>query len=185
MQSEIDLIKAFRGGDKRAVEYLMESYKGVVNKIARVMYVKGGDRDDVVQEGMIALYNAIVTYDIASKVSFSTYATECIKNRILDCMRSGNRLKNKALSESLPITSLDDINITGLSPEEIAISAEEVDALRSVIDEKLTKDEIKILDLYYEGMSYAEIAQTLDKNTKYVDNALQRIRRKIRLNVRM
>lgn len=185
MLNEIELIKNFRGGDRQAAEELMENYKGAVNKIARAFYVKGGDRDDVVQEGMIALYNAIVTYNLDGKVSFSTYATECIRNRILDCIRSSGRLKNKVLSESLPITSLDDRKLSSLSPEEIAISAEEADALKSVIDEKLTKQECKILDMYYEGNSYAEIAEAVGKNTKFVDNALQRIRRKIKLNVRL
>ncbi|MDE5990511.1 MAG: sigma-70 family RNA polymerase sigma factor, partial [Clostridia bacterium] len=118
MQDDITLIKKFREGDRRAVEILMENYKGAVNKIARAFYIKGADRDDVVQEGMIALYNAIVTYDLDAKVAFSTYANECVKNRILDCLRSGNRLKNKALSESLPISSVEETDRCSLTPEE-------------------------------------------------------------------
>ncbi|MDE7215550.1 MAG: sigma-70 family RNA polymerase sigma factor [Clostridia bacterium] len=183
MSDDIVLIEKFRGGDKRAAEILMENYKGAVNKIARAFYIKGADRDDVVQEGMIALYNAVVTYNTQSKIAFSTYANECIKNRILDCIRSGNRLKNKALSDSLPITSLDEGKVAMLSPEEIAISAEEVDNLKSIIDEKLTKEESKILDMYYEGNSYAQIAEAIGKNTKFVDNTLQKIRKKIKANL--
>ena len=177
---DITLIKQFREGDKRAVEILMENYKGVVNKIARVFYIKGADRDDVVQEGMIALYNAIVTYDLQSKVSFSTYANECVKNRILDCLRSGNRLKNKALSESLPISSVEDTDSGYLTPEEIAINAEEADMLKNIIDTSLTKSERNVLDMYYDGKSYAEIAESINKNSKHVDNTLQKIRRKIK-----
>lgn len=180
MQDDITLIKQFRKGDKRAVEILMENYKGVVNKIARVFYIKGTDRDDVVQEGMIALYNAIVTYDIDANVTFSTYANECVKNRILDCIRSGNRLKNKALSESLPISSVEDTDSHSLTPEEIAINAEEADMLKSIIDTSLSESERIILNLYYDGKSYAEIAEIINKNTKHVDNTLQKIRRKIK-----
>ena len=161
----------------------MENYKGAVNKIARAFYVKGADRDDVVQEGMIALYNAIVTYNLDAKVNFFTYANECVKNRILDCLRSGNRLKNKALSESLPISSVEDTDSGYLTPEEIAINAEEVDIIKNLIDEKLTKEESKILDMYYEGSSYVQIAEAIGKNTKFVDNALQKIRRKIKANL--
>lgn len=183
MSDDIILIEKFRGGDKRAAEILMENYKGAVNKIARAFYIKGADRDDVVQEGMIALYNAVVTYNTQSKIAFSTYANECIKNRILDCIRSGNRLKNKALSDSVPITSLDEGKIAMQSPEELAISAEEVDALKNIINKKLSEEENKILDLYFEGSSYAQIADAVGKNTKYVDNAIQKIRKKIKADL--
>lgn len=182
--NEVELIQRFRGGDKQAAEILMEEYKGAVNRLARAFYIKGADRDDVVQEGMIGLYNAIVTYDLDGSAAFSTYATECIKNRILDCIRSGNRLKNKALSDSLPISSLDDTKVSGQSPEDIAINAEEIDTLRTFICENFSENESKLLDMYYEGCSYAEIADALGKNTKYVDNALQRIRKKIKANLR-
>lgn len=184
MQDDITLIKQFREGDKRAVEILMENYKGVVNKIARAFYIKGADRDDVVQEGMIALYNAIVTYNLDANVSFSTYANECVKNRILDCLRSGNRLKNKALAESLPISSIEETDSGYLTPEEIAINAEEADRLKSIIDTSLSESERRVLDMYYDGKSYAEIAEKINKNSKHVDNTLQKIRRKIKSHLK-
>lgn len=180
MQDDITLIKRFREGDKRAVEILMENYKGAVNKIARAFYIKGADRDDVVQEGMIALYNAIVTYDIDANVAFSTYANECVKNRILDCLRSGNRLKNKALSESLPISSVEDTDSGYLTPEEIAINAEEADMLKNIIDSSLSEAERDVLNMFFDGRSYSEISDAIGKNTKFVDNTLQKIRRKIK-----
>ena len=93
-------------------------------------------------------------------------------------------MKNKALSDSLPISSLDDTKVSGQSPEDIAISAEEIDTLRTFICENFSETESKLLDMYYEGCSYAEIADALGKNTKYVDNALQRIRKKIKANLR-
>ena len=92
-------------------------------------------------------------------------------------------LKNKALSDSVPITSLDEGKIAMLSPEELAISAEEVDALKNIINKKLSEEENKILDLYFEGSSYAQIADAVGKNTKYVDNAIQKIRKKIKADL--
>ena len=183
MQEDITLIKRFREGDKRAVEILMEDYKGAVNKIARAFYLKGADRDDIVQEGMIALYNAIITYNVDGKVSFSTYANECVKNRILDCLRKDKRLKNKALSESLPISSVEETDSGWLTPEEIAINAEEADILKNIIQTSLSEKERSVLDLYYDGKSYSEIADAIGKNTKYVDNTLQKIRKKIKLRL--
>ena len=163
MNDDIALILKFRGGEKSAAEVLMANYKSAVNKLARAFYVKGADRDDVVQEGMIALYNAIVTYDIDSGITFSTYAIGCIRHRILDSM-----------------SVLDDSLVTGLSAEEIAINTEETGRIRSFLEEKLSEEESVVLDMYYDGCSYAEIADAIGKNTKSVDNTLQKIRRKLR-----
>ena len=181
-QDDILLIKQYREGNESAVEELLEKYKGLVNSIARTFYLKGVDRDDLVQEGMIGLFNAIVTFNLDSEASFITYAHECIKNRILDCIRSGKRLKNKALSDSVPISSVEDADSRGLTPEEIAINTEEIETLKLIIVTSLTNDERRILNMYYDGKSYAEIGEAMGKNSKYVDNNLQKIRRKIKLN---
>ena len=180
MQDDILLIKQYREGNENAVGELMEKYKGLVNSIARSFFLKGVDRDDIVQEGMIGLFNAIVTFNLDGEVTFITYAHECIKNRLLDCMRNGNRLKNRALSDSVPISTVEDTDSQALTPEEIAINTEEVETLKLIIVTSLTNDERKILNMYYDGKSYAEIAEEMSKNTKYVDNALQKIRRKIK-----
>ncbi|MDE5756139.1 MAG: sigma-70 family RNA polymerase sigma factor [Clostridia bacterium] len=174
------MIKQYREGKESAVGELLEKYKGLVNSIARTFYLKGVDRDDIVQEGMIGLFNAIVTFNLDGDVTFITYAHECIKNRILDCIRNGKRLKNKALSDSIPISSVEEADNCSLTPEEIAINAEEVETLKLIIVTSLTDDERKILNMYYDGKSYAEIAQSIGKNTKHVDNTLQKIRRKIK-----
>lgn len=180
MQDDKELILRIRKGDVQAVELLMEKYKGLVNKLSRVFFIKGGDIEDIAQEGMIALYNAVLTYNIDGNTAFTTYATSCIKNRILDCVKSSNTQKHKALSDSVPMSVLDDKNISGLSPEEIAINAEEKDYLRAVIDEGLNPTERAILDCYFDGMSYQSIADKIGKNAKYVDNALQKIRKKLK-----
>ncbi len=180
MQDDILLIKQYRDGKESAVGELLEKYKGLVNSIARLFYLKGVDRDDIVQEGMIGLFNAIVTFNLGGEASFITYAHECIRNRILDCIRSGKRLKNKALSDSIPISSVEEADSCSLTPEEIAINTEEIETLKLIIVTSLTNDERNILNMYYDGRSYAEIAEAIGKNTKYVDNKLQKIRRKIK-----
>ena len=179
MQDDILLIKQYRDGKESAVGELLEKYKGLVNSIARLFYLKGVDRDDIVQEGMIGLFNAIVTFNLG-EASFITYAHECIRNRILDCIRSGKRLKNKALSDSIPISSVEEADSCSLTPEEIAINTEEIETLKLIIVTSLTNDERNILNMYYDGRSYAEIAEAIGKNAKYVDNKLQKIRRKIK-----
>ncbi len=180
MQDDTELILRIRQGDVQAVEMLMEKYKGLVNKLSRVFFIKGGDIEDIAQEGMIALYNAVLTYNIQGNTAFTTYATSCIKNRIFDCIKSSNTQKHKALSDSVPMSVLDDKNMTGLSPEEITIDAEEKDYLHTVIDNTLNDTERTILYSYFEGKSYQSIADKIGKNTKYVDNALQKIRKKLK-----
>ena len=177
---DILLIKQYREGNESAVEELLEKYKGLVNSIARTFYLKGIDRDDLIQEGMIGLFNAIVTFDLSGETAFITYAHECIRNRLLDCVRSENRLKNKVLSDSVPISSVDEADNSSLTPEEIAINTEEAEALKLIIDTALTDEEREILNMYYDRKSYEEIANLLGRNTKYVDNNLQKIRRKIK-----
>ncbi|MDE6276428.1 MAG: sigma-70 family RNA polymerase sigma factor [Clostridia bacterium] len=180
MQDDILLIKQYREGNEKAMEELLEKYKRLVNSIARSFFLKGVDTDDIVQEGMIGLLKAINTFNLDGKVSFITYAHECIKNRLLDYIRNGTRLKNKALSDSVPISAVEEADSCSLTPEEIAINAEEVETLKLIIVTSLTNDERKILNMYYDGKSYSEIAQEIGKNTKYVDNVLQKIRRKIK-----
>ena len=108
MNDDIQLIERIRKGDVNAVEELMEKYKALVNKLSRVFFIKGEDIKDIAQEGMIALYNAVLTYDTRSNIAFSTYATSCIRNRITDYGRHSKRNKNKLLTESVPISVLDD-----------------------------------------------------------------------------
>ena len=162
------------------MEELLENYKGLVNSIARTFFLKGVDRDDIVQEGMIGLLKAINTFNLDGEASFITYAHECIKNRLLDYIRNGTRLKNKALSDSLPISVAEDTESRSMTPEEIAINTEELETLKLIIITSLTDDERKILNMYYDGKSYSQIGEAVGKNSKYVDNALQKIRRKIK-----
>ncbi len=180
MTDDIQLIERIRKGDVNAVETLMEKYKALVNKLSRVYFIKGVDIEDIAQESMIALYNAVLTYDTTSNIAFTTYATSCIRNRIKDCGRNSKRNKHKPLTDSVPISVLDDRKMAEQSPEEIAIKAEEDESLHELIEKGLTSSEKQILDCYYEGMSYKEIADRLGKNTKYVDNVLQKIKRKLK-----
>ena len=177
---DILLIKQYRDGNKEAGEELLEKYKGLVNSIAKTFFLKGSDEDDLIQEGMIGLFNAVVSFKLDGEVTFITYAHECIRNKLLDCVLSNNRFKNRALSESIPISNVEEADSRELTPEEIAINTEEVETLKLIIATYLTDDERKILNMYYEGKSYEEIAAAIGKNSKFVDNNLQKIRRKIK-----
>lgn len=183
MNEDIALILRIRKGDVQAVETLMEKYKALVNKLSRAFFVKGEDVEDIAQEGMIALYNAVLTYDTQSNIAFSTYATSCIRNRITDYIRHSKRNKNKPLADSVPISVLDDREMSGQSPEDIAIKAEDGRLLKNIIEKGLNPTEKQILDYYYEGMSYREIAEKIGKTSKYVDNVLQKIRKNIKKNM--
>lgn len=184
MKDEKQLIAEYRQGKESAVEELLEKYKGLVNSIARQYVSKSADREDVVQEGMIGLFRAVVTYDLDGKITFITYAHECVKNRILDYLRKDTRLKNKALSDRVPIGEVEDTDSGMLTPEEIAINTEEADAIKDLIATSLTQLERDIFDMHLKGMSYSQIAQNVGKNVKYIDNTLQKIRRKIKTQLK-
>jgi RNA polymerase sporulation-specific sigma factor len=147
---------------------------------ARPLFLVGGDSEDLIQEGMIGLISAIRSYNPQNSASFKTYAERCIKNRLYSAIRAAGRQKNSPLNESVPIEfamfSDDD---TSLDPERIVIAREASDDIITRAKSELSGLENEILGYYLDGMSYGDIAAETGKTVKSVDNAVQRIRKKL------
>lgn len=169
-----------------AEEALAERYARVVRMCARPYFLAGGDSEDLIQEGMLGLLSAIREYDEAKGATFKTYAETCIHNRIRSAVRSANRMKNAPLNDGV---SLEDVlsdesqslgtNFYTRSPEEQVLARETENEFISAYSRCLSKLEANILRLYLDGLSYNEMAAASGRDVKAVDNAVQRIRRKL------
>ena len=169
-----------------AEEALAERYARVVRMCARPYFLAGGDSEDLIQEGMLGLLSAIREYDETKGATFKTYAETCIHNRIRSAVRSANRMKNAPLNDGV---SLEDVlsdesqslgtNFYTRSPEEQVLARETENEFISAYSRCLSKLEANILRLYLDGLSYNEMAAASGRDVKAVDNAVQRIRRKL------
>ena len=169
-----------------AEEALAERYARVVRMCARPYFLIGGDSEDLIQEGMIGLLSAIREYDAEKGAAFKTYAQTCIQNRIKSAVRSAQRMKNAPLNDGV---SLEDVlsdesqslgtNYYERSPEEQVLARETEKEFISAYSRCLSKLEGEILRLYLDGLSYEEMAARSGRDVKAVDNAVQRIRRKL------
>ncbi len=191
------LVAQVRDGDERALEGLLSRYRGFARAKARSYFLAGSDKEDVVQEGMIGLYKAIRDFDLDQDTPFRAFAELCISRQILTAIKTANRNKHKPLNSSVsldaPAYGGDDpsdgsIGETLLAsktadPVELVISSEEIEALKASLKENLTDLESDVLTLYMDGKSYEEIARVLGNHVKSIDNALQRIKRKLQRHI--
>lgn len=190
MTDEILAIKA-KDGDENAMNELLTNYKSIVNRIARSYFLVGGDMEDIVQEGMIGLYKAVVSFNPARNASFKTFATVCIKHQIQTAIKIASSEKNKILSSALPIweqsESEDDyesrieiiIPSNLPSPDDKVIASENIKELKTKIKKTLSPLEVKVLNLYLKGYNYSEISNLGEISKKSIDNALTRIKNKL------
>ncbi|GGE01190.1 RNA polymerase sporulation sigma factor SigH [Paenibacillus nasutitermitis] len=190
-RTDEDIVEAVREGDGEALEYLINKYKNFVRAKARSYFLIGADREDIVQEGMIGLYKAIRDFKGDKLASFKAFAELCITRQIITAIKTATRQKhiplNSYVSLDKPIydedsdrTLLDVICGTRVSdPEELIINQEEFVGLEDKMSEILSDLERKVLMLYLDGRSYQEIAVDLDRHVKSIDNALQRVKRKL------
>ena len=175
---------AAAAGDISAEEHLIQKYTVLVRRCTRPYFLAGGDNEDLIQEGMIGLLHAIRSFDTERDTSLKTYAERCIKSRVYSAIRSASRFKHRPLNDSISIESPGFDEVQTLSsdisrdPEELVITRELTDELRSKLTDTLSKFEKEVLDLYLDGLSYSDIAEVLSKPEKSVDNAVQRIRKK-------
>ena len=186
-----EIVEAVRNGESIALEYLINKYKNFVRAKARSYFLIGADREDIVQEGMIGLYKAIRDYKGDKLSSFKAFAELCITRQIITAIKTATRQKhiplNSYVSLDKPIydedsdrTLLDVICGTRVSdPEELIINQEEFSGLEDKMAETLSDLERKVLMLYLDGRSYQEIAVDLKRHVKSIDNALQRVKRKL------
>ncbi len=183
--SDDELWAAASEGDFSAEEELVTRYTRLVRMCARPFFLAGGDSDDLIQEGMMGLLSAVRKYDPERKASFKTYAEICIRNRILDAIKSAERNKNRPLNDYVPLQSpqLDETFTTVAydirDPEEYVIANESAEEIKDRLYGSLSRFERTVLDCYLSGMSYSEMAAYVGKPVKSVDNAVQRIRKKL------
>lgn len=185
------IVKGAKDGDTDALEYLIRKYKNFVRAKARSYFLIGADREDIIQEGMIGLYKAIRDYRSDKLASFRVFAELCITRQIITAIKTATRQKhiplNSYVSLNKPIydeesdrTLLDVISGHKITdPEELVISREELIHIEETIGEILSRLEWNVLTLYLQGRSYQEIAYDLDRHVKSIDNALQRVKRKL------
>ena len=182
--SDEELIIRLRAGETSIEDYLMEKYKGVVRQKARAMFLMGGDTDDLIQEGMIGLFKAVRDYQPDREATFATFARMCIDRQIYSAVQNSNRQKHIPLNSYVSLNQDDenspiwDLKVE--NPESIVIDQENTMDLQKKISDYLSSMENKVLDLYLKGTGYVEIGRILNKSPKSIDNALQRIRTKIR-----
>lgn len=185
-----ELLKRLEDGEAEVTEYLLDKYKPLVKRQARTLYLIGGENDDLIQEGMIGLFKAVQDYRSEKDVSFYHFAELCINRQMYTAVEASQRKKHTPLNTYVPLDAgqegkdgryLEAGNQPQtLDPETLFISQETVRQLLKQANEQLSRMERQVLALYLEGMNYHQIAEHLGKTPKAVDNALQRIRAKIR-----
>ena len=175
-------------GDRDAEDALAARYLRLVRICARPLFLAGGDSEDLIQEGTFGLLSAIRNYDPVDGASFKTYAEHCIRMRLLSAIKSASRLKHVPLNDGISLEELSedpgaDIStfpeLIRYNPEELILAEESREELNAAFSRCLSRFEIKVLDLYLEGLSYREIADRLCRDAKSIDNAVQRIRRNL------
>lgn len=192
--SDEELIVRLRDGESGITEYLMNKYKNLVRSKAKSMYILGADNDDLIQEGMIGLFKALRDYDSGRDASFLTFADLCVSRQMYTAVQASRRQKHIPLNTYISLYGSVSTNYEGeqeelvnvlaahesQSPEEVVIDRENVVWLEKAIEQELSNFEKQVLDLYLTGMGYQQIAKVLGRDEKSTDNALHRIKTKLK-----
>lgn len=188
MQDE-NLIKKAQEGVDLAEEILLNRYKSLVLRCTRKLFIMGGDAEDLMQVGMIGLFRAIRSYDLIKNDSFKAYAYMCIMRHLLTALKAASRQKHYPLNSSLSLSTLvsedgestlEDLLVsTEKSPEDLVLFNDELNYSLIIARSNLSKLESCVFDEYIKGKNYLEIAKVLNKSPKSIDNAIQRIKRKL------
>ncbi len=192
LENEFDIVKLAQTGDNDAVTELIERYKTVVKVKSRAFYLVGGEQEDLLQEGLIGIMKAIKNFDAGKDVKFSTFVNLCITRQMMTAIKIANRDKNSILNNAYSLNKISHtvndeeyelldmvVDNSSLSPEDIFISEEGVKQIMAIIEENLSSFEKDVLTHYLDGESYVDIAEIFGKDKKAIDNALQRIRKKL------
>ncbi len=192
-----ELIDRLRDGESDITDYLMDKYKNLVKSKAKAMFILGADNEDLIQEGMIGLFKAVRDYDCGRDASFQTFAMLCIARQMYTAVQASGRKKHAPLNYYISLYSenaegtdgdsarelldyLPSEYEQGRNPEEMLIDRENAQNLEAAIDSELSPFEKQVLDLCMTGMGYVEIAKVLGREEKATDNAIQRIKGKIK-----
>ena len=194
--SDEELMVHLRDGEAGIMDFIMNKYKNLVKSKAKSMYILGADSDDLIQEGMIGLFKAVRDFDSGRDASFFTFADLCISRQMYTAVQASRRQKHIPLNTYIShyATARENserseedmtlVNILSLkseqSPEEMMIDKENVEQLERTIEKELSGFEKQVLDLYLTGMRYTQIAKVLGRDEKSTDNALQRIKSKLK-----
>ncbi|MDD6812259.1 MAG: RNA polymerase sporulation sigma factor SigH [Lachnospiraceae bacterium] len=194
--SDEELMVRLRDGEDGIMDFLMNKYKNLVKSKAKSMYILGADSDDLIQEGMIGLFKAVRDFDSGRDASFFTFADLCISRQMYTAVQASRRQKHIPLNTYISLYATAQENRDGSeeeaalvnilarkseqSPEEMLIDKENVEQLERTIDKELSNFEKQVLDLYMTGMRYTQIAKVLGRDEKSTDNALQRIKTKLK-----
>ncbi len=186
-RSDIKLIELFRQGNELAFTALTDKYLTLIRSITSKYNISGLEPEDLTQEGMVGLLCAANTFQADKGATFKTYAALCINRRIISLLSRSTGNKSKPLNDYISLYD-DDVSQNmldeGVNPESLVISRESLSNLYSNISDWLSVSELRVLRLYLAGKSYEQIAGELSVNTKSVDNALQRIRRKLKKHIK-
>lgn len=187
-----ELVLRLQAGENDIMEYMLEKYKFLVRRVARKLFLIGGEPEDVIQEGMIGLFKAIKDFNPEKEMSFHNFAEMCISRHIYSAITASNRKKHAPLKDyvSLSKESNEEVWQQGFAtafggfagatnPEELVLDKEAKHMVEYEIERCLSPFEKQVLQMYLEGMGYVEIAGKLDKTPKSIDNAIQRIRTKL------
>lgn len=190
-----ELIDRQRSGERQIMDYIMDKYKHLVRKKAKSMYILGADNDDLIQEGMIGLFKAVRDFDPGRDASFYTFADLCISRQMYNAVQASRREKHTPLNTYVSLyadmaeaggdgnrTELVNVIASAVetNPEQLMIDRENVADIEAIIEKELSGFEKQVLDLYMTGMSYSQIARVLSRDAKSTDNALQRLKAKLR-----
>lgn len=186
-----EIVELAKHGNVGALEYLINKYKNFVRAKARTYFLIGADREDIIQEGMIGLYKAIRDYRYDRQASFRAFAEICVTRQIITAIKTATRQKhiplNSYVSLNKPVFDEESERTLGEvvttekdgNPEDLFINQENLMDIESTMHKILSPLEQEVVNLYLEGKSYQEIAEQLDRHVKSVDNALQRVKRKL------
>ena len=187
--SDETLCSAAARGDLASEDLLVRRYSRLVRICARPLFLAGGDSEDLIQEGMLGLLSAVREYDPEHGASFRAFAELCIRRRLLSAVKAARGGKHAPLNNSISFEAplFDGSHLLGLSggtptlrdPEELILAREALEERTDRLHGQLSDFESKVLSLYLDGLSYSEIAAKVDRSTKAVDNAVQRVRKKL------
>ena len=177
--SDEELICRLRAGESSIEEYLLEKYKPFVKSKSRVLFLVGGDKEDLIQEGMIGLFKAIRDYDSKNGAPFASFAKLCVERQMYTAIEAAGRQKNAPLNGYISLSEESE-HLLEYGIEDAVVEKESYQQIYANVQTSLSPMEKEVLEHFLEGKDYIEIAKILGKTDKSIDNALQRIKGKIR-----